>query len=256
MKKIILSAALILSCGAAMAQAAADALPANNIKLNLLGLAATNISLQYERALNPKTSVALGLGFMPKHTLPFTGYVKDAFLEEGSASKDTRDAVNDFLDRAQINGFSITPEFRYYLGKKPQNGFYLAPFIRYSSYSLNWDYVFVDSDKGKAYPGVLSGKMNLFGGGLMVGAQWYVKNFSIDWWIIGASYNRYKVNLDVDVDLSNLDAEDREELYGNIRDVTVKGKYFDAEIRDNGVTAKGSVGLPALRTGLCIGYRF
>lgn len=256
MKKLILLPLFSLCCFSLQAQQATDAAPKNNIKLNLLGLAATNISLQYERALTPRSSVALGLGLMPRHTLPYTRYVDDAFLGYEWASKETRAALDDFLDHARISGFSITPEYRYYFGKKPQQGFYVAPFLRYSSYNLDWDYVFIDEDKGKLYPTTMKGTLSLFGGGLMVGAQWYVKRVSIDWWILGGSYNKNTLTLDADVDISNMDAEDRADLNDQIRDVTVKGKYFNATVRDNGVNGKGSVGLPALRAGLCIGYRF
>lgn len=260
MKKIILFSFLSLFFWNLPAQAAPKendgAAPKNNIKLNLMALTATNISLQYERALGFKTSVALGVGFMPAHRLPYTRYVKDQFLEYGTASQQAKDATNDFLDEARISGFSVTPEFRYYFGKRPQSGFYIAPFLRYASYSLDWDYVFKDEDKGTLYPTTLNGTLSLLGGGVMVGAQWYYKKISIDWWILGGSYNKTTLTLDAKVNLSNMDAEDRAELNDQIRDVTVKGKYFDATIKDSGVNGKGSVGLPALRLGLCIGFRF
>lgn len=228
--------------------------PKNNVKINLTALSATNISLQYERGLTRSTSVALGLGIMPSHGLPFSKNFKDLISDQAGSKTDL--AVQDFLVRSRISGFSLTPEFRYYMGKKPQGGFYIAPYLRYSAYTLKWNYVFEDEFTGTPRPTTMKGKLNMVGGGLLFGAQWYVKNVSIDWWILGAAYNKNTLKVDAAVDLSDMPADRREELNRNIKEVEFNGYSADVTIKDNGVTGKGSIGMPALRVGLCIGYRF
>lgn len=257
MKQLFLFAFLFISISPLRAQSSGEGEvpPKNNIKLNLIALAATNISLQYERALTPKTSVALGIGLMPGHKLPYTSYVDDQ-INYQDADPQARAAIKDFLSDARINGFSITPEFRYYLGKRPQRGFYVAPYLRYSTYSLEWSYDFVDESKGKLRPTELKGTLSSIGGGVMIGAQYYIHNISIDWWILGGAYNKNTLRLDAKVDLSDITSDDEADIHSQIQNVTVKGQYLEATIRENGVKADGGIGLPAFRLGLCIGYRF
>ncbi len=98
----------------------------NVVKINLFGLAARNFSLQYERALTKKSAVALGFGFLPSGAIPLVP--QSAFDSDSSGT----------LKSITLSGFSITPEYRWYPGTKDgaPNGFYLAPYIRYSKYSI------------------------------------------------------------------------------------------------------------------------
>jgi len=230
------------------------AVPQNIIKLNLVALGAKNISLQYERALTPKVSLALGLGLMPSGHVPLSRTIRDYYLD-AAVDKD-ENAVDNFVSDARLSGWSVTPEFRYYFGKRPQTGFYLAPYLRYSRYSLKWDYTFEDKVAERERPTDLTGTLTMFGGGLMAGAQWHFNKISLDWWILGLAYNSNALHLTARTNLSDKSAEDKQQLQEDIEGTTINGHHLNATVSNSGVSGRGNVGLPALRFGLCIGYRF
>lgn len=132
MRKIqLLTVVFVIAAGAAIAQ------PQNAIKINLLSPVARTINLAYERAINENGSFQLGFYY----TGVKTGGVK-------------------------LSGFGITPEYRFYLSQTPApNGFYVAPFIRYNSFTAEDT---SDNTVSKA-------TITQFGGGAVVGRQWVFK---------------------------------------------------------------------------------
>ncbi|RZM10035.1 MAG: DUF3575 domain-containing protein [Pedobacter sp.] len=155
----------------------------NIIKLNLTSLPLKNISLQYERILSKKFAAALSFRTMPKSTLPF----KNAFANSiGDGDADIEAAIR----MLKVSNIAITPEFRWYVGKKGYGrGFYIAPFYRYSHYQVS-DIV-VNYETTLSGPGSvsLSGDLNTHTGGLLFGAQWLLgKRIMLDWWILGPHY--------------------------------------------------------------------
>ncbi|HPI55163.1 MAG TPA: hypothetical protein PLU10_10750, partial [Chitinophagaceae bacterium] len=80
MKKLVTYSCLLMLMVASLASSAQrreraeyDPMAKPNIvKLNLTSLAFKNISLQYERVLGKKISVACGVRYMPKGALPLT----------------------------------------------------------------------------------------------------------------------------------------------------------------------------------------
>ena len=128
MKKLIIILLATSGCFLAKAQTENNVstdFKKNIVKLNLFSLPLKNLSLQYERGLNENMSVALGVRFQPKGSIPFQSTIRNSM----DTDNDTADAGLDFVNNAQISNWAITPEFRYYFGKKPLNGFYIAPFI-------------------------------------------------------------------------------------------------------------------------------
>lgn len=81
----------------------------NMVKWNVLGLTSSTISLQYERLIAPKTSIAANINIMPKRSIPFFGTVEDIVKDTGAI---------DILKDVKMNAFSFAPEVRFYLGKK------------------------------------------------------------------------------------------------------------------------------------------
>lgn len=75
--------------------------PANMVKLNLTSLPLKQYALQYERVLNRKFSVALGVRIMPATTLPF----KQAILDAVGDDPDTRNVLETF----QLSNTAFTP---------------------------------------------------------------------------------------------------------------------------------------------------
>lgn len=168
--------------------------PKNVVKLNLfpfalMSVGLKNFSLQYERAVGKKISVGLGLSFMPASRLPTK-------FTEGSP----------LLVSLRTKGYALTPEFRFYPGKKgAPRGFYLAPYLRYSSYTMSTGYNYTKVDTIQTYPVVTQsttynvdakGKYTFIGGGVMIGVHYMIKNrVSIDWGIFGLHAGASKISL-------------------------------------------------------------
>lgn len=120
----------------------------NVIKINILAPIVKTLNLQYERALNDNSSLQLGLFYT-------------AF-----SSGDTK-----------FSGFGITPEYRFYLSETPApQGVYIAPFLRYQSFSLEDEET--DSE----------GDFKAFGGGVILGKQWIFKEKILLDIFIGPAY--------------------------------------------------------------------
>ena len=175
---------------------------------------------------------------------------------EGNTTGDEDTIANDFIDNAKASSWGITPEFRYYFGKKPLNGFYVAPYLRIGGNGLSWTYAFRE-DNGNTRNIDFSGKLNTISGGLLLGAQWHFgSSFLIDWWIIGPSYGSMKMNLEANTDLSTLSADDRKEIEESLDGIGYNGNEFETDINNNGIKVSGKLPMLGIRTGLCIGYCF
>ena len=149
----------------------------NIIKFNLTSIALSHYTFQYERVLKPKQTVALGFGFSPDVPLPFKKTLSDQFGDNDDAAR--------AIESTRFSKITITPEYRFYLGKnkKAPQGFYIAVFARYSHMKIEQDYTFTPSS-GTLHTAKLTGNINGFGGGGMIGAQWLLgkkKNISLDW---------------------------------------------------------------------------
>ena len=243
---------LSLCSSAAFAQNAAEPAayyPNNNIKLNLPALALGNFSMQYERGLSSRTSISLGLRLMPNQGLPLKGLIHE-YVESDEPM------VTDFIEDTRMSNWAITPEFRYYFGKKPLHGFYVAPFARIAGFSMSLPYIYTDNDGGR-HPIDLSGKISMAGGGLMLGSQWRLgRHVSLDLWILGAGMAHSSISLDGRVDLSELTAEERADAEQDLESTTIGGRSLDAEIRSDGASIRGNFPLPMVRSGLSLGITF
>lgn len=218
----------------------------NVIKVNLMALGMKSISLQYERAFHRKLSGAFGFNFMPSRDLP------------GFFGSDP------MLSKTTLSGFSLTPELRFYPGKKEApRGFYLAPYLRYGKFGTNIPVDALDPLTNRDRTFNFELKYGGFGGGLMIGSQWLIADVvSIDWWIIGGHYGSGTLSGSVsdpyfgllsDAEKSQLEAEIKNEII-------ISGSSFvkDVNVDITNNSAKVSVKVPysGIRSGLTIGYAF
>ena len=218
--------------------------PKNVIKINVFALGLSNFSFQYERVLGQKYAVALGFSMMPSRNLP-------TLLSDLDSSKT--------LSKLKISDWSITPEFRWYPGTKQgaPHGFYLAPYLRYSNTDLTLPYEYTLSGMGSRTDNI-EGNYTGFGGGLMMGAQWLIKQkFSIDWWILGGHYGSGSSSVSIAADYTSLSATQRAEVKAKLDKTELPVGKINSSITDTG--AKINIDkLPyfGLRGGLTIGYAF
>ncbi len=141
MKLLVVIAGLVISCSI-------FAQKKNAIKVNIFSPIVRTGSFFYERALSDGASAQLGFFY--------TGY-----------------KVSD----TKFSGYGITPEFRFYPSRnEDMKGFYLAPFLRYQSFSLS------DELNNEA-------TFSSFGGGVLIGGQFLFGNIVTLDIFIGPAYN-------------------------------------------------------------------
>ncbi|MBN8703405.1 MAG: DUF3575 domain-containing protein [Bacteroidetes bacterium] len=217
----------------------------NVIKLNLFGLGATSFNFQYERALHKNISVALGVGFLPSRGLP-------SILTDNDSSGT--------LSQMKLSGFSITPEFRFYPGKKQEKqapkGFYIAPYLRYSKYSMSTSFLFEDSTGSgiSKIPVDMKISFSGIGGGLMFGCQWLIKErVSIDWWIIGFHGGASNITGEVS---SYVIAQDPDEFKEQLDEIEIPFGSATSSVSGDKASLKITTPFAGIRGGLCIGFAF
>ncbi len=222
----------------------------NIIKVNLPSIALKHYLLQYERVMNNRQSFAIGIGFSPSVDLPF----KSTLLDEFSENEDAKRAI----ESTTFNKITVTPEYRFYLGKKgAPAGFYVAPFVRYTTMSISQDYTFTPSS-GIEHTAHLTGKFSGIGGGVMIGAQWLLgKNVTLDWWIAGPFFGAMNADFHAVDDMSDMSQADKEDLKDDIESVKIPLWKTEATIGDNTIDAKLTGPFYGVRgLGLSLGFRF
>ena len=217
----------------------------NIVKINLPALAFKNISLQYERKIGKRTSIAANVHSIPFGTLPFQ-----------STFKNISNNSNVQYDKFKLGSFGVVPEFRYYVGRKGAlHGFYIGPFVSISNYKMNLPINYNNDTK----TGIFDGKLNAITGGLQLGKQFRLGNsLTLDWWILGPNYGSANGTLNFTGPLTTSDQSD---LTTKLEDLKNKAP-FNAIIKSYSVSSTGAsvvvkgpwVGLRGL--GFSLGFRF
>lgn len=220
----------------------------NLLKVNATSFFAKNISLQYERVIDKRMSVALGVRFMPKTGLPFRSTI------ENIAADDNPEAERLIRD-ARAGSFAITPEFRYYVGAGYGKGFYLAPFVRYEHFNLESAYTFTAPDNSIQRID-FSGGSNAYGIGLMVGAQFRLgEHVYLDWWILGPYYNHHSLQLDAGG--FSISDEEATVLRDELKKIELLNFDMQSTVTNTTASLKAGGSLGAIRgLGLCLSFRF
>lgn len=223
----------------------------NAVKLNLTSLAYKNFGLQYERALTPKIAVAGQLRFMPKGNL-------SSWNNISSGLDDPNQDIT--IGNAQVGSFAFTPEFRFY-PKHVMRGFYLAPYLRLRTMSMDIAGTFRDSTTSTIRTMTINGNMTTLAGGLMIGSHFNIgKSFSLDWFILGLHYSSNKGNLDGAISGAGMSAADQTKLQNEVFNSLEDSRFFKNNVvtvspNSLGISTKfGMIGFRGF--GLNFGYRF
>lgn len=218
------------------------------LKLNLPALLVNTYQLQSEYLVHRKFSLVLTARYMPSGPLPYATQL--ASLVEDVSEGD--------LLKASLDNYAVSPEIRYYLGKKGKGrGFYLAPFFRIARYRASYADLSVDFDlpaEAAPYQRELSveGKLNSLTGGIYIGKQWrFARKFYLDWWIVGGSYGRSNGVFSADIPL---DAEEQEVIR---EELAFTAEYplirVQPRVNESGIRTDVESFWGGIRTGLCLG---
>lgn len=217
----------------------------NGVKMNLSSLAFSNYSFSYERAIARKITLVGGFSILPESKAGALPLIKKGIeiAEIGTETGDDSEGeeITDILDNANVSSNAITGEVRFYTGKKPgARGFYASIYGRYTTMNMSHTYVY-EADAGEEIDLPIVAKLNGFGGGVMLGAQWLIaKRVTFDWYIVGGHYGKLSGDLTGKADLSSLSQEDKADLEAEIEDLASNGdrKYINATVNDNGMFGK------------------
>jgi len=228
----------------------------NVAKINILALPFRNISLQYERLVSRKISVAVGLRVIPKGEFPMLG-VFESYIDDAETF--------DELQHIHISNQAITIEPRFYFGRHDgPRGFYIAPYGRYSTYGLGFDQfeytVGVEDEAGnyreETHTMALDGKISGITGGVLFGSQWRIGRWVyLDWWILGPAYGAAKGKLS-GVSSVPLDPRAQSALEEELESLEIPMVNTEAHVDSKGARLDMKGPWAGIRTGLAVGIRF
>ncbi len=100
----------------------------------------------------------------------------------------------------------------------------------------------------------LSGKLNTFTGGLLLGAQWKLGGkVYLDWWMLGPQYGSSDGTLD---GKRALNLQEQQELRNQLQDIEIPFAETTTTVDANGARLDIKGPWAGLRAGLCLGIRF
>jgi hypothetical protein len=230
----------------------------NIIKINVASLAIKNYSFQFERVLTRKTSIAIGFSYMPNRTLPFVDEFKKILDDDDNVGGIDTDDITDFAyDNFRIGYFSITPEFRWYLGKGYGKGFYFAPYYRFAKVNAESIEINYERDNGDIDTLNLNGNVISHSGGLMIGTSFNLgKHLVLDWWIVGLHVGGATGQLNSTTTYTMTSSE-QQRVRDFLNDLNTDGIVkIGNEVSANNVKMIFDGPWAGIRTGLSLGYRF
>jgi len=261
MKKFLISF-LLFTCavlvsiaqgGSSFRSTSAGKTSMNFVKVNLTSVLMKNYSLQYERFLTNKFSAALSFRVMPETGLPYKNQIiKLADISEPADKK----TIEDLL----VSNYAITPEVRYYFGKKKYgNGLYLSLFYRYGSFNVN--NIITEFETEEGFAGVdISADVKSHTGGIMMGSQWALgKYMCLDWWIIGPHFGISSIDVNA-LSSETMDQQDQQDVKDEIdeilSDADIPMLRWTTSTTSDKVNVKLDGPWAGLRFGLSFGIKF
>lgn len=215
----------------------------NMVKLNISAFAFKGFGLQYERKLSHRFTVALSYSAIPKSNIAFQSTIQNII-------DDPDVEVGNF----RLGTSVFTPEVRWYVGKKgAYRGFYLAPYVRISTYDMQVPVNFGSGPSPRQ--ALFNGKLHNYTGGLMIGSQYKLsERLYLDWWIIGASIGGANGDLIAAIPLNTME---QQQLQNQVNDINVPFTNTEITVNSNGAVVKTKGTMAGVRGfGINLGFRF
>jgi len=229
--------------------------PANNlIKLGFPILNQPALSIQYERYLYKKIYLGFSANYVSEQEFFLLKMIAKHRIKNNFAQQQLRNVKTEIV--------SFSPEVKFYFGKDTFEGFYVAPFVRFSNYRVNFPLQYIEDVITDNYQQVnFSGNFNTLTFGLSIGAQWKIyKNFYLDWLIVGPHFGNSKETLRLN---SNLNATQQKGIIKSI-EVVKKAMEIDGvpninlvyEVNDDGGEINFKNPWAGARLQIGLGVRF
>jgi hypothetical protein len=161
------------------------------------------------------------------------------------------------LDNLTLSNSAITPEVRFYLGKKGYGqGFYLAPFFRNAKFSGKGIGIDFTLDNGQNTTFNMEGNIKANTFGLLMGAQWKLsKNFWLDWQILGPHYGSATGSI-IGKSTVSLSATEQTNLANALRDINFPFANEKISVKANQANLELTGPWAGLRTAISLGFGF
>jgi len=142
----------------------------NVVKFLPVNLIFQSISFEYERMVNAKNSVILGVGLPNQKSI-----IGKYGIEAGSE-----------LKTAELGTMHIRAAYRHYTGKSMlPRGFYIEPYLKYQKITGKATAAFTD-DQNNAYDAGMDANLNTMNIGFQLGTQFLIaKRISLDFYFLG-----------------------------------------------------------------------
>jgi len=215
----------------------------NIVKINSLALVFNNMSLIYERGIIPQVSAGIGVGFSYGGTAPKILKTDNSTIE---------------VDLGKIQGFSITPEARYYLrtcDPHKLEGFYAGLYLRYGGNNMAAGFQYTPENSPiENYTADIT--INEYGVGIQLGYQMLLwERFSIDFLFFGPRFSSYHLAYNFNQPPSPQFLGDLSEYLNEVVDRF--GADYNVDIKQDGETnANTTFSFANMRFGLSLGFAF
>lgn len=229
-----------------------DGDPKNSLKINLLPLFFQTYSVQYERRLLKNISFCVQGAYNSQMRLgTFINRVLDTVSDERLNIIRAKVSLSEL---STTNSIYLTPEFRLYISRHGvPNGFYLAPYLRFSSTTVHAIFTYKDSSLSEI-PILFTGQLSGIHPGVMFGYQKsFLKRIVVDFWFGGVQFGSSKASFDAYADFKKVDKQ------GLINFVQNNFKYGTSTLTidsDEHALIQYLGKSSGFRIGLCVGFRF
>ena len=221
----------------------------NIFKVNMTSLVLKNYNFQYERILSKRISTVVGYRIMPEGPVPFKQKLINNSTDPAGAQE--------IFDALRISNTAITPELRFYVGKKGYGrGFYLAPFYRIATFKASG--FKLDFTNAAGNPASLDLKGDLKGNtyGLIMGTQWLLsKNITLDWHILGGHYGNSNGSLNGNSSVA-LTQTEQSEILTAMQDIDIPLTEETYSVNSNGASLFFNGPWGGIRAAISIGFKF
>lgn len=196
--------------------------------------------------ISKRVSIALSYRLLPSGKLFFRSLIP---VSDQQSRKE--------LDNLIVSNSAITPEIRFYLGKKGYGqGFYLAPFFRSAKYGGKGLGIDFTLDNGQAATFNMEGNINSNTFGLLLGAQWKLgKNFWLDWQILGPNYGTATGTIKGKSNVA-LSTNEQTSLENALKDIAIPFIRKNVSVSPNEAILNLEGPWAGLRTGISLGFDF
>lgn len=217
----------------------------NVVKFLPVNLPLQSFSFEYERMINAKNSLTIGIGIPNQKSL-----IGKYGIDNDPDSE---------LKEASLGTTHIRAAYRHYTGKKElPKGFYIEPFLKYQHIKGKCK-AELTSDEDITYTGDLTASFNTFSAGFQMGVQFLIaKRVTLDFYFLGIEGGMVSGNVNARVVPSDNIPDMKKEVEDAIADLPSSlGSKLKVTSTDDAVNVKASsIPFPWLRSGISIGIAF